>query len=161
MKDHKGMRPQDVLILLKLISIEKQQLAFPQNKDLATSLHISPAEISASLHRSSYAGLYDMEEKKVFKTPILEFLRYGLKYAFPIQPGAIVRGIATAHSAEPLKSSLSFQEEIVWDYSLGNVRGQSVLPLYPSVPVAVSSDILLYELLCANRFDQDRRRKRK
>jgi hypothetical protein len=35
-----------------------------------------------------------------------EFLIHGLKYVFPAYPGALVRGVPTAHSAEPLKGLL-------------------------------------------------------
>lgn len=158
MKDHKGMRPQDIVILLAILAIEQKdrnktsglRLAHReiQNKDLADSLKISAAEISASLYRSSFSGLMDKNSyKKVFAQSLLDFIKFGIKYVFPVQPGALVRGVPTAHSAEPLKSLLSFQEEMVWEDAEGTVRGQSIIPLYSSVPKAVKNNPLLYELL--------------
>ncbi|MCE7041790.1 hypothetical protein [Dyadobacter sp. CY312] len=156
MKDHKGMRPQDIVVLLAIVAIQKKNWAgtgvkfiYPiQNKNLAELLNISSAEISASINRSFYAGLIeDSPFKQVFMQSFLEFLIYGLKYAFPVKPGILVRGIPTAHSAEPLQAKLSFQEEIIWEYAEGNVRGQAIVPLYHTVPEIVGKDKLLYELL--------------
>ena len=53
MKKHNGMRPQDIVILLKMITIRKSTWLF---KDLAEELKISPSEISESLNRSQIAG---------------------------------------------------------------------------------------------------------
>jgi len=159
MKDHKGMRPQDIVILLAIVSLHRDgwnnkglkvvhRSPYPQNKDLAELLQISTAEISASIYRSSFSGLVDTSPvKRVFMQSLFEFLKFGLKYVFPVQPGALVRGIPTGHSAEPLRSSLSFQEEIVWEHPDGKVRGQAIAPLYPTVPAIVEKNELLYELL--------------
>jgi len=154
MKDHKGMRPQDIVVLLAITAINRKgwdrKTLVPisiQNKFLAESLLISSAEISASLHRSSFSGLIDISSKKVLMQSLFDFIKFGIKYVFPVHPGPLVRGIPTAHSAEPLKSKLSFQEEMVWEDADGIVRGQSIIPLYTSVPSAVKNNILLYELL--------------
>jgi hypothetical protein len=157
MKDHKGMRPQDVVVLLAIISIQRNDwssgknlkfLRSTQNKDLAELLKISTAEISTSIYRSSFSGLIDVSlSKHVFMQSLFEFLKFGIKYVFPVQPGALVRGIPTAHSAEPLKSKLSFQEEVVWEHPEGKVRGQAIIPLYHTVPVIAEKNELLYELL--------------
>jgi predicted transcriptional regulator len=56
MKVHNGMRPQDIVILLKLLSIKRTDW---QYRDLATDLFISVSEVSASLTRSHIAGLVD------------------------------------------------------------------------------------------------------
>ncbi|MGK7393296.1 MAG: hypothetical protein ACNS62_01945 [Candidatus Cyclobacteriaceae bacterium M3_2C_046] len=77
----------------------------------------------------------------------MEFLQYGLRYVFPVQPGPVVRGIPTAHSAPPLDKQINSSEHYVWPYSKGNIRGQSILPLYPSIPQAALKDEKLYELL--------------
>jgi len=160
MKDHKGMRPQDIVILLAISSKRHEgwdkkglkpiyKSPYLQNKTLSEILKISPAEISASLYRSSYAGLISdvTNTKQVLLQSLMDFLKSGIKYVFPTQPGAIVRGVPTAHSAEPLKSQLSYQEEMVWEHPDGTVRGQAILPLYGTVPEIVKSNALLYELL--------------
>ena len=144
MKKHSGMRPQDVVVLLKIAS--KKNLPW-QMKDLAIELLISSSEISESINRSVQAGLISADKKTLMKGAILEFLKHGLKYVYPQHPGAIVRGIATAHSAQPLKKLIQSNENYVWSWPEGNVRGQSVHPLHPSVPAVCIKDKELYELL--------------
>lgn len=138
------MSPQDIVVLLKIITYDNQPWFQDQ---LAQALHISQSEISKSLARSKFAGLIDNSGKKVYKMALLEFLQYGIKYVFPDQPGAIVRGIPTAHSAMPLANSIASNEHYVWPSGKGKLRGQAVTPLYPSVVDAVQKDEKLHELL--------------
>ncbi len=134
----------DIVILLKIIALgDKPWL----QSNLAESLHISQSEVSKSFTRSKYAGLLDASAKKVSRLALMELLQYGIRYVFPQQPGAIVRGIATAHAAPPLNIIIKSEEPYVWPSAKGNVRGQCILPLYPSVIEAVKKDNKLYELL--------------
>ncbi len=144
MKKHSGMRPQDVVILLK-IAIKKDQ--YWTMKDIAKELEISASEVSESLNRSSIAGLLFQNKKKLMRQALLEFLQYGLKYVFPQQPGALVRGLPTAHSAKPLSDAIESEATYVWPYHAGEVRGQAIEPLYPSVPQACLSDAKFYEVM--------------
>jgi hypothetical protein len=59
------------------------------------------------------------------KSALLEFLEHGLKYVFPQQPGAIVKGIVTAYSAPALTDEIQSSELIVWPYFKGNVQIKS------------------------------------
>ncbi len=77
----------------------------------------------------------------------LEFLEHGFKFVFPIQPGPIVRGMATAHSAPPLNKLIQSQEFYVWPDALGEQRGQAIEPLHPGVVRAAKVDTEFYELL--------------
>jgi hypothetical protein len=139
------MRPQDIVVLLKIIALQRDDW---RNIDVATALHISPSEVSEALNRCRIARLIDTKKRQVFKNALNEFLIYGLKYVFPTEPGAIVRGIATAHSASPIKEFISSDTDVyVWPYSKGNVRGQAIEPLYPTLPEAVQEDQLFYELM--------------
>ena len=144
MKIHNGMRPQDVVILLKIATLKDQNW---YGKDLAASLFISPSEISESLNRSMYAGLLDADKRKLMRKTFLEFLEHGLKYAYPQLPGAIVRGMPTAHSAPPLNKLIQSQEFYVWPDASGEHRGQAIEPLHPGVIKAAKLDPELYELL--------------
>ena len=160
MKKHNGMRPQDVVVILKLIAqrpyikqegeakINLKAIINNQNKTIAKNLQMSEAEISESLRRSEYAGLIaDKSTKKVNQKAFLEFLIYGIKYVFPTHPGAMVRGVPTAHSALPMKDKIVSDEIFVWEHSEGTVRGQAIEPLYQTVPKIVEEDPKLYELL--------------
>jgi len=153
------MRPQDVPILLKIDAHRQSNTSRSSSgdtfhirtpllkKNVALELGISPSEVTESLGRSAFAGLYDPDRKKVMSQALLEFLQYGLKYVFPQQPGALVRGIPTAHSAKPLADLIQSNEPYVWPSADGTVRGQAIEPLYPTVVQAVNNDPLLYEML--------------
>lgn len=138
------MSPLDVVVLLKIICMGNQ----PWNqKPLAEELGMSQSEISKSVARSKFAGLLDPNGKKVRKLALIEFLQFGIAYVFPQQPGALVRGIPTAHSAPPLNLIIQSTEHYVWPSGKGKLRGQSIIPLYPSVVDAVQNDKKLHELL--------------
>ncbi len=138
------MRPQDVVILLKIAAKGNKDW---QMKDIGNELGISASEISESLNRSYYAGLISNDKKTLMKMSLLDFLQYGLKYVFPQRPGPIVRGMPTAYSAAPLSELIMSNEAVVWPYEEGTCRGQSIEPLYQGVPLACENDPKLYELL--------------
>lgn len=139
-----NMKPQDILVLLKIIALDSKEW---QQLTLAQELNMSQSEISQSLQRSKYAQLLDFSCKKVNRIAFYEFLIHGISYAFPQKPAAIVRGIATAHSAAPINKMIQATELYVWPYAKGNVRGQSIIPLYSSAVEASLKDSSLYELL--------------
>jgi hypothetical protein len=145
MKKHNGMRPQDIAVLLKIVALKHDNW---NNSDLAYSLKISASEITEVLNRCKIAGLIDAKKRKVLINSFKEFLIYGLKYVFPTEPGAIVRGIPTAHSAYPINQHISSGDDVyVWPYAKGNQRGQAIEPLYKTLPSIVQEDKLFYELL--------------
>lgn len=117
--------------------------------DLARELSISPAEVSMSLDRALGVGLLDSKKRKVMAVPFLEFLRHGLKYVFPTEPGPLCRGIPTSHSAPPLSRRIVSEDndQYVWPHAEGRVRGQAIAPLYETAPDAARRDPQLYELL--------------
>ncbi len=146
MKSHNGMRPQDVVLLLKILTLPGPVW---QYRDLAASLYLSISEISESLNRSHIAGLIDESKRKVHRQSLMEFIRYGLHYVFPQVPGTMVTGIPTAHShpfyAQLFKSELNY----VWPDDNGHLRGLLIQPLYGSVVKAVKQDERLYKLLAS------------
>ncbi len=144
MKKHSGMRPHDVVVLLKIAAKGKQTWLM---KDLSYELGISASEISESINRSVIAGLISYDKKKLMKLNLLDFLNYGLRFVYPEQPGALVRGVATAHSAPPLNKIIVSEEPYVWPYGLGNVRGQAITPLHAKVPEAALKDETFYILM--------------
>ena len=144
MKQHNGMRPHDIAVLLKIIALGKQPWL---NKDLANGLYISQSEISESLNRSRIAGLIDPGKRKVFKNALFDFLKHGLKYVYPLQPGAIQKGIPTAYSVPALNKLFTSDEIFVWPYEKGQLRGQVIQPLYAGAPGAALNDPVLYNLL--------------
>jgi hypothetical protein len=146
MRTFNGIKPQDIVILLKLTILEGGNW---RHVDLAEGLGLSQTEISFALDRCKTVGFIDSAKKKVLKSALLEFLVHGLKYMFPAKPGPVCRGVPTAHSAPPLSKAIVASEEdrYVWPWDEGKVRGQAIEPLYPNAPLAAKNDHKLYELL--------------
>ncbi len=144
MKKHSGMRPHDIVVLLKIAAKGKENWYM---KDLAYELKISASEVSESINRSVIAGLIAQDKKRLMTLALLDFLEHGLKYVYPQQPGALVRGLPTAHSAPPLNHDIVSEEPYVWPYAEGKVRGQAIEPLHPNVPQACLLDKEFYELM--------------
>jgi len=85
MRKHNGMRPQDIVILLKLIANRNEIMPI---SFLAFSVSISLSEVSESLNRSEIADLVDYDRKKVKRQNLMEFIEHGIKYVFPQRFGA-------------------------------------------------------------------------
>ena len=169
------MKSQDIFILLKLVSLEQQakdnigsgllqpakgyvydwqgweldeeQLArdFEQsqsemysNRGLEASTGVSKSEVNASIKRSMSVGMAK-----------LDIIIHGIKYVYPAKPSAIARGIPTSIAAPVLEGKLMTAGEYihVWPDALGKEKGQSIEPLYKSVPMAVRKDPRLYGFL--------------
>ena len=145
MKRHNGMRPQDVVILLKMTTLQDDNWTFAQ---IAGCLHISESEVSYAMGRNKLAGLVSPCKTRVNKLALREFLIYGIKYVFPPLPGQSVRGIATAHSAAPVNRYVAESvDNYVWKYYKGTKRGNSIVPLYDKIPKIVEHQPELYEFL--------------
>ena len=127
MRKHNGMRPQDVVILLKIIALNTEVW---QNKHLSEQLYISASEVSESLNRSALAGLISDDKRRVYINALFEFLQYGLQYVFPTAAGAMVNGIYTAHSHPFIKSHFKSEMNYVWRYERSKVCGLMIEPLY-------------------------------
>lgn len=160
------MKSQDIVILLKLVSLEqeKDQLGAPPGgvshqgdpysvRGLESAIGISKTEVNASIKRSVSSGLAvkDREsgQAKPNRRNLYNFIVHGLKFVFPAKPGAMTRGIPTAFAAAPLKNLLISAGAYiyVWPYAKGKDIGQSIEPLFRSVPQAVQKDDRLYEYL--------------
>lgn len=144
MKSHNGMRPQDIVILLKILTTSVEHW---QYRDLAADLSISISEISESLARSHTAGLVDQSRRRVHRQSLMEFIEHGLHYVFPQLPGTLVTGIPTGHSHPLFKNQFDAELEFVWPDEKGWMRGLAITPLHKGVTVAVRKDDNLYKLL--------------
>lgn len=159
------MKSQDIVILFKLLSLEEQQESgsfesqdgAPISADpyavrsLEGSLGISKTEIAASLKRSAESMLAAKMQGvfKVNRRNLAEFVLHGLKYAFPVKPGALQRGIPTAFAAPMLEGQLinAGEDIYIWPYPEGHKRGTALKPLFRSVPDAALKDAWLYRYL--------------
>ena len=144
MRKHNGMRPQDIPILIKIISLGDESWRL---SDISSALKISISEVSESLNRSKLANLIDFDKKKVNRQNLLEFLEYGVSYVFPKHPGSMVRGIPTAHSHPIMKDKFISEVHYVWPDNNGTEIGLAIEPFYPKQVEGVQDAPLFYQLL--------------
>ena len=143
-----SLKPQDLAMAFKLVSTTGQKLPYAV---MAHAMHMSQFEAHACISRLTASRLLTQVNglpalvMPAFRPLVLE----GAAYFFPAVRGEITVGFPTAYGVEPLKSALLFTEELppVWPHAEGNVRGSTLLPLYPKLPLAAQSDRPFYELL--------------
>lgn len=157
------LKPQDIVILLKIISLihrgklnQSSQNQITQS-ELANLLFISPSEINSGIKRLILSNLLvksiDMNSFNFLpiKGAVEECLLYGVKYFIPARVGVYTRGVVTGHAAPVFKDLIVFDEELVpvWPYAKGDKRGLTLEPLYRSVPQSVlcNPDEYFYEML--------------
>ena len=127
---------------------------------LGEELAMSPSQVFRSVVRAEEARLlyrltgppkYTKDQTRFYpiRDNLKEFLVHGVKYAFPVHRGGLVRGMPTAHAAPPLAQQIaeSFDPPPVWPDPEGPVRGLEFSPLSKNVPAAARRDPKLYELL--------------
>jgi len=148
------MKSQDILILLKLVSLHQNPGVQPADfsvRSLAASTGISKTEISASLNRSFDVGLARHDRKNQLPVAnskiLLDFIISGIRYVFPANPGAVVRGMPTSFEAPGLEGLLSSVGEYhyVWPDSESSDSGQGIAALYKTAPLAGKKDAKLYQ----------------
>jgi len=142
------LKPQDVLFLLKLVSLNKAPWIF---NELAIALGMSASEVHAAAKRVVVARLAIKQAGEILPNirNLQEFLLHGIQYVFVPERGEVNRGLPTSFAAEPLVQLFADNKELppVWPDAEGVVRGESFSPLYKSVPKAVKQDAELYKLL--------------
>jgi hypothetical protein len=139
------MKGQDIVILSALLTTGFETSGMHA---LAKTTGISLSETHAALKRLAASGLIDKAKRLPIKPRALEFFCHGLAYVFPAEPGPMTRGLATAHAAKPLKALFGDTTQAwVWPWELGQTRGESIKPLYRTVPVACAHNPALFEWL--------------
>ena len=143
-----NLRPQDVFVLAKLLSYRDHR---PPIAEMSVDLSLSSSEIHAALKRLAFARLVssDSDRNRPLLDAVEEFLVHGVKYAFPVKPGELTRGVPTSYAAPPLNTLIDAGSEPppVWPSPEGHQRGVSIAPLHKSAPAAAQRDPFLYEVL--------------
>jgi hypothetical protein len=157
-----SLKPQDLAMALKLVCLAGERVIYA---DLARAMHMSQFEAHACLARLSAARLLtEVAGAPALVMPAFRpLLLQGAPYFFPAVRGEVTVGFPTAYGVEPLKSLVMFADELppVWPHADGPLRGSTLLPLYPKLPLAAQADSCLYELLAlfdALRIGQARER---
>ena len=151
------MKPQDIVVLAKLLSYQKKKKNWTQ-ATLAKELCLSPSQVNYAIKRLLTARLLspikiEGERKLVpFNQLCEEFLIHGVKFVFPPKFGSQIGGLPTAYAAPPLNKIIVSGNDLppVWPaMGEGCVRGIELKPLYHCVPKSIIKfpDQYFYELL--------------
>jgi hypothetical protein len=143
------LRAQDVLVICKLFSLNGGDWTFNRLSDdlgiSASEVHNSVARCKSSQHIICPGGALKVAPKNLF-----ELLAYAVPRIFYAVRGGLEMGMPTGAHMPTIKMSFNSIDKtvpLVWPCSDGTVRGESLLPIYSSVPQAASKDTVLYELL--------------
>lgn len=150
-----GLKPQDVLVATKLFSLHERPRPSSDYTlaSLSSELGISTSEVHNSLGRCERAQIVRTvgDVIRVMKNNLLDLVVYATPRIFYAVRGPIEEGIPTGIFAESLKEKFEAPKltlPTVWKTEgKGLVRGESLIPIYPSVPEAAQNDPHLYELL--------------
>lgn len=146
------LKPQDLLVLLKLTAIEGEPWTYAS---LADSVGLSTSETHASIKRAAKAGLYSEVARSAVRPALGKLLVGGAAFVYYAAIGPRTRrGIRTGLAAPVLEGPEGVPEDAlyVWPDASGTDGGHVVEPLYKSVPHAARQDPALYRLLAA--FDE-------
>ncbi len=138
------LRPQDILVILKLHILAGEPWTLVQ---VGATLGLSASGVHGSIQRLCQANLFDAKRREVRGRNVFEFLVHGLKYWIPSTLGPQSQGVPTATSAPPLSEQLSSGASWVWPHIDGEAFGQSVTPFHSAIPDAARRDPALHELL--------------
>lgn len=142
-----SLKSQDVLVLLKLVALGDEPWTY---SSLAADLELSASQVHAAIQRAIRSELaYEAGDQiRVHVRNLEEFLIHGMRYFFVPERGARSRGMATLTSAPPIAALFVDSEDpVVWPDPSGDVRGDSLAPIYKTAPEAARNDPELYELL--------------
>lgn len=150
------LKPHDILVTLKLLQTQESDTA-PTYAELATALKLSASEVHSAVTRALESGLLRKPlppAKRTMPVPakaaLAEFLISGVKYVWPATRGALTRGVPTAGSLAGVAQLLGMPEPpapLVWAYPEGQIRGESLQPLYARAAEITLHDPELHEWL--------------
>lgn len=158
------MKPQDILLLLRLASLQaagrsdftdSTLIAQHSVRALALATGISKSEVALSLQRSLANGLARRDVRTdiplVYRPALAEFVKHGLRYVYPATLGGLTRGMTTGGAAVPGPARLTQGDALapVWPDPVGRGGGPGVIPLFFTAPQAARNDPGLYALLAA------------
>jgi hypothetical protein len=116
-------------------------------RDIAESIGISASEASKGTKRLAAARLAIERGGQVYaeKEALLEWLKYGVRYAYPQEAAGYGRGMATSWNCPILKSEMVPPiPALVWSIPRGDIEGVLIKPFYKFVPLAASHDDRIY-----------------
>jgi hypothetical protein len=144
-----ALKPQDTLLVLKYWSL-RQAGQERSVRGISETVGISSGEVSKGTRRLLASRLVVERSGAVFVEAgaLLEWLCYGVRYAYPQESVGYGRGMATSWNCPVLPSEVVPPDPpFVWPVPGGGVDGTLIKPIHDSVPFAASHDELLYRAL--------------
>lgn len=144
-----SLKPQDTLLLLKYWSLRQGNRAYSV-RSIADSIAISASEVSKGNRRLIASHLVVERNGGVFAETgaLLEWLCYGVRYAYPQESVGYGRGMATSWNCPLLVSDIvPPSPPLVWPVTGGEVDGALIKPFHAAIPFAASRDEYLYRAL--------------
>jgi hypothetical protein len=141
------LRPQDVLVACKLFSLAEGRRQWTYFH-LSTELGLSVGEAHNSADRCREAGLL-LPSREVSRDHLRDLLVVVVPRVYTASRGGIARGLPTSIYAPPLAGRFAVAKNalpLVWPGEDGR-RGETILPIYPTVPEAARRDVVVHELL--------------
>ena len=140
------LKPQDTLLVLKYWSL-KRGGQDSSVRGISEAIGISASEVSKGTKRLMTSHLVVERSGSVFAESgaLLEWLCYGVRYAYPQESVGYGRGMATSWNCPVLESEMTPPiPPLVWPYSGGDIEGALIKPIHDSVPAAARRDDYLY-----------------
>jgi hypothetical protein len=146
-----ALKPQDIFAAAALALAGGKHSS---HAELAVMLHISPSTVYESLKRLRQAKLTAPSDDGavVVKNRFLEFLVYAVPTLYFPKKIEVVRGLPTAMWSPQFRGKgTSEGKDIisVWPYSKGKELGEGLIPIYPTIPLACSQNMELYQFMGA------------
>lgn len=143
------LKPQDTLLVIKYWALNQSEKA-NSVRSISEAIGISASEVSKGSKRLMASHLVVERSGRVFaeKGALVEWLSYGVRYAYPQESTGYGRGMATSWNCPVLDSEVSAPiPPLVWAVPAGEVEGAMIKPMHNSVPLAASRDELLYRVM--------------
>jgi len=144
-----NLKSQDSLLVLKYWSLRQSGME-SSVRGISEAIGVSASEVSKGTKRLIASRLVVERDGSVFVEPgaLLEWLCYGVRYAYPQESVGYGRGMATSWSCPVLSSEVVPPvPPFVWPMSGGDIEGALISPIHDSVPFAASHDEQLYRAM--------------
>jgi hypothetical protein len=147
-----NLRPQDVLAACKIFSLglHRGECTYA---GLGEDLGMSSSTAHEAVERCRSSQLLPPSGWKVSAKHLRDLLLVAVPRVFYVSRGSICEGLPTGIFAGPLAGKFKITDgamPLVWVESGDEaevVRGEGVVPLYPTAPLAAREDSVVYELL--------------
>jgi hypothetical protein len=140
------LKQHDLFVLISLSLWDVDAWTFDT---LTERLALSRSQAHRALERAARSHLYDAATRRPRRAELVEFVVYGMRYAFATSPGASARGMPTGWRAPGLDGHVVEDrlESYVWPHPRGTARGRALEPLHDAVILTAGQDPRLHRAL--------------